>query len=192
MYSNFLSVSIELQNTLIHSILNEQGETEKLKLISFKDECFRGYVTLGKCDQDSSQVSNLKRPSSKVSQNVKPRVTPKQFKPLPSAVPGPSNNTAVKGDYAVLSAASSKVDTSTLISVVQNLKTNEKEFRCSFCQYFSKTQANTKRHIDLNHVNSGVVLQCKTCGKTSKLKANLKAHYIKAHNMSAEAANSML
>ena len=191
MKSDLISVCIDVQESLLNDILNEQVKTEMLKLVSLRDEGFQGYVTLEMCDQNKLDVPNLKRIASRSSQILKPRVASKQPKPVPPAISNPSSN-SVKGDYAVLSAASSKVDTSTLISVVQNLKTNEKEFRCSFCQYVSKNQANTKRHIDLNHVNSGVVLQCKTCGKTSNLKANSKQHYVKSHNMSPEAANCML
>ena len=186
-----ISVALELQLDLLDEILSEQLQAKTLKLISSENDNPRGLVRVGKYVGKTSQVSPLKRSVSKVSQDPKTRIPPKQAKPKPSPVPNSGNQNSAS-DYAVLSAAASKVDTSTLISVVQNLKTNEKEFRCSFCQYVSKNSANTKRHIDLNHVNSGVVLQCKTCGKTSKLKANLKAHYMKAHSMSAEAANCML
>ena len=105
-----------------------------------------------------------------------------KIQPNPKEQPEHVNGSS---DYAILSAASSKVDTSTLILVVlQNLRTNEKEYRCSpFCQCVSKFPRNARRHVEMKHVDTGVVFRCKVCPSTAKLKATLKNHYMKVHQM---------
>ena len=130
--------------------------------------------------------NSLKRPATKPPVPVTKR---KQAKPTP----GPSTHMQSYSnlDFAVLS--SSKADLLSFLSAVQNLRTNAREYRCNFCDYMSKDQRNAKRHVELKHVNSGVVFKCKTCGKTATLKANLKAHYIRHHGLTAaEAASCML
>ena len=187
-----ISVSMDFQVGIFSALLNEKVGMETLKLISCRDDHLWGFVTIENALSSSFQLTTLKRTMSKVSQIAKSRVPPKQAKPKSLTMSsGPENNLS-GGDYAILSAASSKVDTSNLISVVQNLRTNEKEFRCSYCQYMSKSQANARRHVELNHLNAGETFQCKTCGQNIKLKANLKRHYVKTHNMPPEAAAAIL
>ena len=174
-----ISVSMDFQVGIFSALLNEKVGMETLKLISCRDDHLWGFVTIALCS--SSQLTTLKRTVSKISQIAKPRVPPKQAKPKSLTMSsGPENNLS-GSDYAILSAASSNVDTSNLISVVQNLRTNEKEFRCSFCEYMSKSQANAKRHVELKHTGICKAFKCQTCGAESRLKADLKKHYIKVH-----------
>ena len=188
---DLMSVSIDIQTGLFSALLDEQVKRETLKLISCTYDHLWGFATLEGYLSTSSQLTTLKRTMSKVSQIAKSRVPPKQAKPKSlSMSTEPENN--LNGDYAILSAASSKVDTSNLISIVQNLRTNEKEFRCSFCEYMSKSQANAKRHVELKHTGSSKAFKCQTCGFVFTLKAHLKAHYMKVHKMSEPAAKALI
>ena len=192
MATHLTSISFDFQVDLFAALLVERVKTETLKLISCRDDHLRGFVTVENSSALTSALcSTLKRALSKESQPAKPRISPKQSKPKSLGTSNAREN-SFNGDYAVLSAASSKVDTSNLISVVQNLRTNEREYRCSFCEYVSKSQPNAKRHVELKHLNAGEVLQCKSCGQKIKLKASLKRHYMKTHNMPPEAAAAML
>ena len=191
MASDLISISIDFQHAPIRALLNENVGMETLKLLSCRDDHLWGFVTLENSFSTSSQLTALKRTMSKVSQIAKSRVPPKQAKPKSlSMSTEPKNN--LNGDYAILSAASAKVDTSNLISIVQNLRTNEKEFRCSFCEYMSKSQANAKRHVELKHTGICKAFKCQTCGTEFRLKAHLKGHYMKVHKMSETAAKALV
>ena len=187
--SDFISLHIDLDFNLLQQILIFQTAIEQLQIISSGDYTERGSIRFGNCENvDIPKVAYLKRPPpplKKAAPAVKAKQASKFPKPILTSLDA-SNN-----DYAVLSAASSKVDTSTLISVVQNLRTNEKEYRCSFCEYLSKNQPNTKRHVELKHVNTGIAFHCKTCSKEFSLKAHLKGHYMKVHHLSEPAARAM-
>ena len=191
MIDDFISVSVDLAVNLLKQILANQTVNEHLKIISSI-----GCTELGSVRFENSENFNIPKVASlkrfppalkKAAPAVKAKQTSKLPKPILTSALNTSNN-----DYAILSAASSKVDTSTLISVVQNLRTNEKEYRCSFCEYKSKSQRNAKRHVELKHVDTGVLFRCKMCPKTNKLKADLKSHYMKAHQMPDQAAKAML
>ncbi len=92
----------------------------------------------------------------------------------------------------VTEEVTAKVDVSSMISIVQNLKSKEKEFRCSMCPYVTKQIGNAKRHVELNHLERELSFRCLTCQEVFSLKANLKRHYIKVHKMLEEAAKAML
>ena len=130
------------------------------------------------------------KPKLKRQHQLNAKITPKVKKPnvgaTPRTVPDPESS------FQVIQEASAKVDVSSVISTVQNLKTNEKEFRCSMCQYVAKKMGNARRHVELTHFKSATVFQCLTCGKTSKLKADLKKHYMTVHKMPEHAAKAML
>ena len=183
-----ISVAITLYDELVSEIVNDSLPKDPLKIVSF-DYINRGLITFQKCHSSPQMVSSLKRPPSKTFLGVQPKQVIKRPKPSPKPEPVANNEIS---DYAVLSAASSKVDTSTLISVVQNLRTNEKEYRCSFCEYKSNSQRNAKRHVEMKHVDTGVLFRCKMCSTTSKLKATLKSHYMKVHQMPDTAAKAMV
>ena len=80
-----------------------------------------------------------------------------------------------------------------LVNVSQDLSTLKKSFHCSLCTYTSTDcKRNVVRHIELKHLGSSTVLQCKTCGATSRLKSNLKAHYMSKHGLNSDAAKAMI
>ena len=188
MANDFISVRVdfEIVGFDLQSFMYEL-ENEEFKIISSIDSTQRGSIKFEICEDLKPRIKAPKRPALKLPHSEKQKIT-KTVRPNSKPTPALNSN----GDDAILRSASSKLDASNLVSVVQNLRTNEKEYRCSFCQYVSKDSRNARRHVELKHVYSGLVFQCKTCGKTATLKANLKAHYMKAHNMSSEAANSLL
>ena len=187
MLDDLISIEMDLCSDLATQILNVCSKMDHFLIVSPASYTQYGSIRFQKIDGVNIQkISAPKRSAVKPFPNNTKQML-KQPKPNPK--PAPNN---LNTDYAVLSAASSKVDTSTLISVVQNLRTNEKEYRCSFCEYMSKEQRNVKRHVELKHIDTGSVFQCKTCGHTSKLKANLKRHYITCHNIPPEEAAAML
>ena len=189
-----ICIAINLDNGVVADILNYDKSGNHLRIIS-QDHQDLGSMTLEKCQPETATVFGqnppaMKRPAPKIpsmpkSKKVLKPPTKSNPKEQPEYVNGSS-------DYAILSAASSKVDTSTLISVVQNLRTNEKEYRCSFCQYVSKCPRNARRHVEMKHVDTGVVFRCKVCPSTAKLKATLKNHYMKVHQMPDTAAKAMV
>ena len=180
---------MNLEVSLLKQTLIADLAKESFKIVSLFDETVCGRIIFERCQKKKTQfLPSLKRQAPNTFQET----STKRLKSSKAKTKSEPVGNNVSGDYAVLSAASSKVDTSNLISIVQNLRTNEKEFRCSFCEYISKIQANTKRHVEMNHLNAAEVFQCKTCGQSIKLKANLKRHYIKTHNMPPEAADAML
>ena len=187
MANDFVSVHIALEFNLLQQLIGYKPVNKQLKVISPDDYTEHGSIRFQKCENmDIPKVSSLKRLPPKAAPVVKAKQVPKVPKTmLPSRLDSFCN-------YAVLSAASSKVDTSTLISVVQNLRTNEKEYRCSFCEYFSKDFRNARRHVELKHVDTGIIFQCKTCGGDFSLKAHLKSHYMKVHQLPEPAAKAML
>ena len=187
MIHDLIDIAVDLCSDFAAKIWEGSLQNNHALIVSPFTYIQHGSIRFQKIDGVNVQkISAPKRSSAKPFPNNTKQIL-KQPKPNPKPAPNHLNT-----DYAVLSAASSKVDTSTLISVVQNLRTNEKEYRCSFCEYLSKNQANARRHVELKHIDTGIVFKCKTCGDTSKLKASMKRHYIKCHNMSPEAADAML
>ena len=85
-----------------------------------------------------------------------------------------------------------KPDVSSMVLVVQSVSSSEKQFQCSFCDYRSPIMNNVKRHIEMKHVPSSTVFQCKTCSATFKLKQVLKRHYMTVHTMPEPAAKAMM
>ena len=89
-------------------------------------------------------------------------------------------------------AGVAKVDVSSMMSVNQNMSTNETTFKCLFCDFETSHKWSITRHIEIKHLPSNVVFNCRSCNYTAKFKHNLKSHYMKTHNMPAPAAEGML
>ena len=99
---------------------------------------------------------------------------------------------ALPNQVVTTSGGGGKVDVSSMMSVTQNLATNEKSYKCSFCGFESSHVSSVTRHIETKHLPSTVMFNCRSCQYSSKFKHNLKSHYMKAHNMPAPAAEGML
>ena len=91
----------------------------------------------------------------------------------------------------ISTGAATKIDVSSMMTVMQNMSTNEKSYKCSFCGEENKAQSSMKRHIEIKHLPSPD-FKCLNCGYSSKLKNNLKRHYMTKHGMPAPAAQGML
>ena len=191
---DLISVIIDFNSDFAYQLCTDQSKNGYLNLVSPYDYAQQGCIRFEKSQgSHPRKISLSKRVEPDKNSGAKPKKISKSSDPDHKISSKPlSGVNNVGSDYALVSAASHKVDTSNLISIVQNLRTNEKEFRCSFCQYVSKSQANTKRHLEIKHIDNGVVFQCKMCPVTIKLKANLKNHYMKIHQVPEEAAKAML
>ena len=85
-----------------------------------------------------------------------------------------------------------KIDVTSMMSVTQNMSTQEKSYRCSFCGSESSHLTSMKRHIETKHLPSTTSFDCRNCEYKTKLKFMLKRHYMNKHAMPEPAAQGMM
>ena len=56
----------------------------------------------------------------------------------------------------------------------------DKEFKCEYCEYVTKSKINLKNHVQYKHKCKKHV--CETCGKKFKMPKDLKDHLVRAHS----------
>ena len=103
-----------------------------------------------------------------------------------------ATQSSLKAPSNPVNRAGGKVDVSSMMSVNHNMSTNEKTFKCLFCDFETSHMRSITRHIETKHLPSSVVFNCRSCNYSSKFKHNLMRHYMKTHNMPAPAAEGML
>ena len=116
--------------------------------------------------------------------NIQPKVSKSSLPKLESNQDGPLP--PIKGPSAP------KIDVTSLITVVQNLGSDQKLYKCSFCGSECALIGSMKRHIETKHLPSTVSFDCRQCDYKTKLKFMLKKHYTNKHQMPEMAAQGMM
>ena len=85
-----------------------------------------------------------------------------------------------------------KIDVTSMMSITQNMSTNERSYKCSFCGQDTVLLSSMRRHIETKHLPSTASFACQSCDYTTKLRYVLKNHYIGKHGMPELAARGMM
>ena len=172
--------------SLFHDIVNP-GTNLKVGTVSFEPTDLEPSVGLSLFQNNLKRTRetklNFENPAAKKPRNVpKPAVA---IKPNPIQQPfkQPSNSSDIPLP---------KIDTSSMVQVLQNFGSDEKSYRCSFCGFESKHMVSTRRHIETKHLPSAAEFKCLTCDYATKHKHALKKHYMTTHKMPELAAKGML
>ena len=186
-----LLLSSEHMFTLFDCDVTCQSTNQKvgtLKLVPGEHEQNETPIQKGTSQYAHPQKRSAPQSPSPSKFNLNAKV-PKSSPMCKKDVPAPVNPVARP---QASTAGGAKVDVSSMMSVNQNMSTNETAFKCLFCDFETAHKRSITRHIEIKHLPSNVVFNCVNCGYTSKFKHDLLKHYISKHDMPKPAAQAML
>ena len=172
---------------LCDELLIERSSESLIQCDIFEKSSPAGLITLEHTLDDTRSMSKLVQKSTLPAKRASPSKGPVQkAKAIKSSAP------ALPNQVVTTSVGGGKVDVSSMMSVTQNLATNEKSYKCSFCGFESSHVSSVTRHIETKHLPSTVMFNCRSCQYSSKFKHNLLRHYMTKHDMPEPAAQGML
>ena len=175
---------MNLAADFLADILDDKKNSHLNKIFDETGEICQGTILFG---SEAEQIPILKPMKKKMSPSL--ILTAKKSKV--SDIPLVSSANASSTFVQTSTGSATKIDVSSMMTVMQNMSTNEKSYRCSFCGEEIKTQSSMKRHIETKHLPSPD-FKCLNCDYSCKQKNNLKRHYMTKHGMPEPAAQGMM
>ena len=176
-------VCVSLDEDFIHEILDDKKLNFTNKIVDETGKRFLGSLLF------ASELSKIPVPKG-LKQKSTPSlvVTAKKAKVCASPISMVTTSPIVVKSST---GSATKIDISSMMTIMQNMSTNEKVYKCSFCGEEIKAQGNMRRHIETKHLPSPD-FKCLNCDYNSKQKPNLKRHYMAKHGMLEPAVQGML
>merc|ERR1712226_353950 len=169
--------------SIVHKIVDSSNEGEIGKII------FTSKETPDKNESFEALKSSLKRlyGSLNTQQAKTKAITAGAKIPRVTQVKPTANDTAFKKEIAP-----AKIDVNSLMSIIEDMATREKSYKCSFCGSESTAVTSMRRHIQTKHMPNSATFNCLTCDYSTKHKFVLKNHYMNKHGMPEPAAQAMM
>ena len=175
---------MNLAADFLADILDDKRNSHLNKIFDETGEICQGTILFG---SEAEQIPILKPMKKKMSPSLILTAKKSKVGDIPLVSSANASSTVVQTS----TGSATKIDVSSMMTVMQNMSTNEKSYRCSFCGEEIKTHSSMKRHIETKHLPSPD-FKCLNCDYSCKQKNNLKRHYMTKHCMPEPAAQGMM
>ena len=187
-----LKFEFQLVDAAIEYMAKHQRPALGLEIISGINGTFFGVLNIWTVDFSVNKL-NLKRPNGPIVENhytLTNKIQKREYIPARKNYPTIPKPNDLPSHRENLSAP--KVDVSSMMSIVHSMATNERSYKCSFCNFETTHLTSMTRHIQIKHLPNTVMFKCRQCEFDTKFKHNLKSHYMKTHKMPEPAARGMM